>query len=176
LTSLRAHASKNAVAVSNGPPIPGKGPHSNPPSLFRTIAVPAYRLAPLLSRSLYIVGPVDFLTTPQNWCDCPEQRATIRSAGIGPLCIMRVIVSLSHLNLTLSAHASKKAIASRLSLCDKGPFPLDHDDFLHSNIIVDENTFIALICDGKFSIMATIRSAGIGPLCIMRVIVSLSKR
>ncbi|KAJ5713874.1 uncharacterized protein N7483_011055 [Penicillium malachiteum] len=28
-----------------------------------------------------------------------------------------------------------KAMASRLSLCNEGPFPLDHDDFLHSNIM-----------------------------------------
>jgi hypothetical protein len=34
-----------------------------------------------------------------------------------------------------------KAIASRISLCDEGPFPLTHDDFLHSNIMVDENSF-----------------------------------
>ncbi|KAL5341783.1 hypothetical protein BJX70DRAFT_26420 [Aspergillus crustosus] len=34
-----------------------------------------------------------------------------------------------------------KAMASRLSLCDKGPFPLAHADFLHSNIIVDEDNF-----------------------------------
>lgn len=34
-----------------------------------------------------------------------------------------------------------KLMASRLSLCDKGPFPLSHEDFLHSNIMVDENTF-----------------------------------
>ena len=35
--TLSAHASKNAVAESNGPPMPGKGPHSYPPSRFRTI-------------------------------------------------------------------------------------------------------------------------------------------
>lgn len=34
-----------------------------------------------------------------------------------------------------------KAMASWISLCDEGPFPLDHDDFLHSNIMVDENSF-----------------------------------
>jgi hypothetical protein len=34
-----------------------------------------------------------------------------------------------------------KAMASQLSLCNEGPFPLDHDDFLHSNIMVDENSF-----------------------------------
>ncbi|CAG7961519.1 unnamed protein product [Penicillium salamii] len=34
-----------------------------------------------------------------------------------------------------------KSIASQLSLCDEGPFPLAHDDFLHSNIMVDENNF-----------------------------------
>ncbi|KAJ6036430.1 hypothetical protein N7540_000709 [Penicillium herquei] len=34
-----------------------------------------------------------------------------------------------------------KAMASRLSLCNEGPFPLDHDDFLHSNIMVDEKSF-----------------------------------
>ncbi|KAJ5145996.1 uncharacterized protein N7515_000560 [Penicillium bovifimosum] len=34
-----------------------------------------------------------------------------------------------------------KAMASRLSSCNEGPFPLDHDDFLHSNIMVDEDTF-----------------------------------
>ena len=34
-----------------------------------------------------------------------------------------------------------KAIASRLSLSNGGPFPLDHNDFLHSNIMVDGNSF-----------------------------------
>jgi len=34
-----------------------------------------------------------------------------------------------------------KAMASRLSASNNGPFPLDHDDFLHSNIMVDENSF-----------------------------------
>ncbi|KAJ5562903.1 hypothetical protein N7461_001664 [Penicillium sp. DV-2018c] len=34
-----------------------------------------------------------------------------------------------------------KAMADRLSLCNDGPFPLDHDDFLHSNIMVDEESF-----------------------------------
>lgn len=32
-----------------------------------------------------------------------------------------------------------KAVASQLSLADQGPFPLAHDDFLHSNIMVDDN-------------------------------------
>jgi hypothetical protein len=32
-----------------------------------------------------------------------------------------------------------KAMASRLSASNEGPFPLCHDDFLHSNIMVDEN-------------------------------------
>lgn len=32
-------------------------------------------------------------------------------------------------------------MASQLSLYNKGPFPLDHDDFLHSNIMVDEENF-----------------------------------
>ncbi|KAK3997965.1 hypothetical protein QBC44DRAFT_376395 [Cladorrhinum sp. PSN332] len=34
-----------------------------------------------------------------------------------------------------------KAMASRLSTRNNGPFPLCHDDFLHSNIMVDENSF-----------------------------------
>ena len=34
-----------------------------------------------------------------------------------------------------------KAIASRLSVCNEGPFPLVHDDFSRSNIIVDKNSF-----------------------------------
>lgn len=34
-----------------------------------------------------------------------------------------------------------KALASRLSLCNEGPFPLAHDDFLHSNILVVEDNF-----------------------------------
>lgn len=34
-----------------------------------------------------------------------------------------------------------KAMASQLSLFNEGPFPLDHDNFLHSNIMVDENSF-----------------------------------
>lgn len=37
--------------------------------------------------------------------------ATMRSAEMGPLCIMRVIVCLSRLNSTVSAQASKKAAA-----------------------------------------------------------------
>ena len=32
-------------------------------------------------------------------------------------------------------------MASRLSVYKDGPFLLDHDDFLHSNIMVDESTF-----------------------------------
>ncbi|KAJ5145900.1 uncharacterized protein N7515_000464 [Penicillium bovifimosum] len=34
-----------------------------------------------------------------------------------------------------------KESVTRLSLCDGGPFPLDHDDFHHCNIMVGENTF-----------------------------------
>lgn len=34
-----------------------------------------------------------------------------------------------------------KAMSSRLSASNNGPFPLCHDDFLHSNIIVNENSF-----------------------------------
>ena len=34
-----------------------------------------------------------------------------------------------------------KAIAGRLSTSNNGPFPLCHDEFLHSNIMVDEDSF-----------------------------------
>ncbi|KAJ6022775.1 uncharacterized protein N7446_013127 [Penicillium canescens] len=34
-----------------------------------------------------------------------------------------------------------EAISSRLSLCNEGPIPLDHGDFLHSNIMVNGNSF-----------------------------------
>jgi len=34
-----------------------------------------------------------------------------------------------------------KAMASRLSKSNSRPFPLCHDDFLHSNIMVDEKSF-----------------------------------
>ncbi len=34
-----------------------------------------------------------------------------------------------------------KAMASRLSASNEGPFPLCHNDFLHSNIMVDEKSF-----------------------------------
>jgi hypothetical protein len=34
-----------------------------------------------------------------------------------------------------------KAMAGRLSAYNDGPFPLCHDDFLHSNIMVDEDSF-----------------------------------
>lgn len=37
--------------------------------------------------------------------------------------------------------AQIKGMASQLSRRNEGPFPLDHDDFLHSNIMVDEKTF-----------------------------------
>lgn len=36
-----------------------------------------------------------------------------------------------------------KAMASRLSEHNDGPFPLDHDDFLHSNIMVDKSTLMS---------------------------------
>jgi hypothetical protein len=32
-------------------------------------------------------------------------------------------------------------MASQLSISNNGPFPLCHDDFLHSNIMVDESSF-----------------------------------
>jgi hypothetical protein len=35
--TVSAQASKKAAAVSKGPPIPGKGPDSYPPSQFRTM-------------------------------------------------------------------------------------------------------------------------------------------
>lgn len=34
-----------------------------------------------------------------------------------------------------------KAMVSCFSEHNEGPFPLNHDDFLHSNIMVNENTF-----------------------------------
>jgi hypothetical protein len=40
-----------------------------------------------------------------------------------------------------------KAVASRLSSCDNGPFPLWHPDFLHSNIIVDESYSVLGVID-----------------------------
>ncbi|KFY68165.1 hypothetical protein V498_10727 [Pseudogymnoascus sp. VKM F-4517 (FW-2822)] len=40
-----------------------------------------------------------------------------------------------------------KALASRLSSCDNGPFPLWHPDFLHSNIIVDESYSVLGVID-----------------------------
>lgn len=40
-----------------------------------------------------------------------------------------------------------KAIANRLSISNNGPFPLCHDDFLHSNIMVDENFNVTGIID-----------------------------
>jgi len=43
-----------------------------------------------------------------------------------------------------------KAMASRLSTCNEGPFPLTHDDFLHSKIMVDEGSFdVTGIIDGQ---------------------------
>jgi hypothetical protein len=36
-----------------------------------------------------------------------------------------------------------RAMANRLSASNSGPFPMCHDDFLHSNIMVDEATFDA---------------------------------
>lgn len=40
-----------------------------------------------------------------------------------------------------------KAMANRLSASNNGPFPLYHDDFLHSNITVDENFSVTGIID-----------------------------
>jgi hypothetical protein len=37
--------------------------------------------------------------------------------------------------------AQIKAMASQISATNNGPFPLCHDDFLHSNIMVDEGNF-----------------------------------
>ena len=53
----------------------------------------------------------------------------------GPISAERMITIIDNFPLQI------KAIASQLSLYNEGPFPLDHDDFLHSNIMVDEESF-----------------------------------
>lgn len=58
-------------------------------------------------------------------------------------CMMqRGPISAEQMNAIIENFPSQiKAIASRLSVCNEGPSPLAHDDFLHSNIMVDENSF-----------------------------------
>ncbi|KAJ5249537.1 hypothetical protein N7524_011853 [Penicillium chrysogenum] len=58
-------------------------------------------------------------------------------------CMMqRGPISAEQMNAIIENFPSQiKAIASRLSVCNDGPFPLAHDDFLHSNIMVDESSF-----------------------------------
>ena len=87
-----------------------------------------------------IGGPFDTATAFfEAWADSVkfkwDKETITRMMQRGPIPAERMVAIIENFPSQI------KAIASRLSLCDKGPFPLDHDDFLHSNIIVDENTF-----------------------------------
>ena len=59
----------------------------------------------------------------------------------GPIPAERMLAIIENFPLQI------KAMASRLSSCDEEPFPLQHDDFLYSNIIVDESSDVTGIID-----------------------------
>ncbi|KAJ5158617.1 uncharacterized protein N7500_008268 [Penicillium coprophilum] len=87
-----------------------------------------------------IGGPFDTATAFfEAWADsvkfkCDKETIT-RMMARGPIPAERMITIIDNFPSQI------KALASRLSLYNEGPFPLDHDDFLHSNIMVDENSF-----------------------------------
>ncbi|KAJ6114301.1 hypothetical protein N7486_000079 [Penicillium sp. IBT 16267x] len=87
-----------------------------------------------------IGGPFDTATAFfEAWADSVkfkwDKEAITRMMQKGPIPAERMIAIID------SFPAQIKAMASRLSSCNEGPFPLDHDDFFHSNIMVDENSF-----------------------------------
>jgi hypothetical protein len=87
-----------------------------------------------------IGGPFDTATAFfEAWADSvkfkwDKETITGMMQG-GPILAERMIAIIDNFPSQI------KAMASQLSLCNEGPFPLDHDDFLHSNIMVDENSF-----------------------------------
>lgn len=87
-----------------------------------------------------IGGPFDTATAFfEAWADSVkfkwDKETITRMMQRGPIPAERMIA------ITDNFPSQIKAMASRLSLYNEGPFPLDHDDFLHSNIMVDENSF-----------------------------------
>ncbi|KFY66895.1 hypothetical protein V496_01880 [Pseudogymnoascus sp. VKM F-4515 (FW-2607)] len=70
----------------------------------------------------------------------PKSRGIIqKSMKTGP--VNEVLASITEFPRRI------KALASRLSSCDNGPFPVWHPDFLHSNIIVDEGYRVLGVID-----------------------------
>lgn len=87
-----------------------------------------------------IGGPFDTATAFfEAWADSVKfkwDKETIsRMIQRGPIPAEQMVMIINNFPSQI------KAIASRLSLCNEGPFPLVHNDFLHSNIMVDENSF-----------------------------------
>ncbi|KAJ5139031.1 uncharacterized protein N7515_003879 [Penicillium bovifimosum] len=87
-----------------------------------------------------IGGPFDTATAFfEAWADTMKfkwDKETITSMmQRGPISAEQMIAIIENLP------SQVKAIASRLSVCSEGPFPLAHDDFYHSNIMVNENSF-----------------------------------
>lgn len=64
-----------------------------------------------------------------------DKETVTRMMQRGPISAERMIAIIKDFPLQI------KAMADRLSLYNDGPFPLSHDDFLHSNIMVDEDSF-----------------------------------
>lgn len=93
-----------------------------------------------------IGGPFDTATEFfEAWADSVEfkwDKETITSMmQRSPNPAERMIAIIENFPLQI------KAMASRLSSCNEGPFPLDHDDFFHSNIMVDESFDVTGIID-----------------------------
>lgn len=122
-------------------------------------------------RSLHSLGSDNLHTTPKDWHHCSKSRGGIRARPLtrdrrpvhtaapffeawadnvkfkwddetigrmmqrGPIPAERMISIINKFPSQI------KAMASRLSASNNGPFPLCHDDFLHSNIMVDETSF-----------------------------------
>ncbi|CAL5869109.1 uncharacterized protein PFLUO_LOCUS3337 [Penicillium psychrofluorescens] len=87
-----------------------------------------------------IGGPFDTATAFfEAWADSVkfkwDKETITRMMQRGPIPAERMIAIIDNFPSQI------KAMASKLSLFNEGPFPLDHDDFLHSNIMVDENSF-----------------------------------
>ena len=87
-----------------------------------------------------IGGPFDSATAFfEAWADSVkfkwDKETIIRMMQRGPIPAEKMVEIIENFPSQI------KAMASRLSLCNEGPFPLAHDDFLHSNIMVDEDNF-----------------------------------
>ncbi|KAJ6091556.1 hypothetical protein N7467_003525, partial [Penicillium canescens] len=108
------------------------------------------------NKGRYEYGPLPGIGRPfdtataffEAWADSVkfkrDKETTTRMMQRGPIPAEQMVMIIENFQSQI------EAISSRLSLCNEGQFPLDHGDFLHSNIMMNEDSFdITGIIEGK---------------------------